>query len=330
MGTAARADLNQKVARYATLALAPSTHAAYNQGELRYRNFCRLCQWNPLPATDFMLASFAAHIASSVRPTTVANYMAAVRNLHLECGMQDPTKEAMLLPRVLRGIKRAHGLTPVCTRLPLTGSLIPKIVDQVLLDTTISNPDRKMIQAAILLAFHGFLRCAELVINEPCDFDPRVQATSSAITISNGQGKPILQFRVKRSKTDPFAKGMVLHIGGATTPYCPVVAMVEYLAVMRPASDKPLFCFASGVPLTRATFTSKVRTLLLRAGIRNASEYAGYLFRIGAATTAPAAGVPEWQIRAMGRWQSDCVLRYIRSSPAQLATVASSLCNAPI
>ena len=213
MGTAARADLNQKVARYATLTLAPSTRAAYNQGELRYRNFCRLCQWNPLPATDFMLASFAAHIASSVRPTTVANYMAAVRNLHLECGMQDPTKEAMLLSRVLRGIKRAHGLTPVRTRLPLTGSLIRKIVDQVLLDTTISNPDRKMMQAAILLAFHGFLRCAELVINKPCDFDPRVQATPSDITISNVQGKSILQFRVKRSKTDPFAKGMVLHIG---------------------------------------------------------------------------------------------------------------------
>ena len=48
-------------------------------------------------------------------------------------------------------------------------------------------------------------------------------------------------------------------------------------------------------------------------------------FRIGAATSAALCGIPEWTIRAMGRWKSDCVHRYIRTDPATFHRVASRL-----
>lgn len=277
-----------------------------------------------------MLSSFAAYMARSVKPGTVASYIAAVRNLHLENGMADPTANTQFLPRVMRGIKRALGTASTRTRLPLTNSLIRKVVDQLLTDPSIPPQDRKMLQAAVLLAFHGFLRCAEFVANEHGPFDRRFDANCESVSILYRDGRPTMQFHVKRSKTDPYAKGMTIHIGPTVSPYCPVLAMVEYLSRSRPPPTQPLFQFVSGTPLSRSLLTSKVRSLLLAAGVPNAQDYSGHSFRIGAATTAAAAGLPDWQIRAMGRWQSDCVLRYIRTNASELLAVATALYNSPI
>ena len=56
------------------------------------------------------------------------------------------------------------------------------------------------------------------------------------------------------------------------------------------------------------------------------SNYASQSFRIGAATTAAAAGLPTWLIKTLGRWSSDAYLTYdcptnvIASVPAALSS----------
>ncbi|XP_065195660.1 uncharacterized protein LOC135827065 [Sycon ciliatum] len=275
-----------------------------------------------------MLSSFATYLARSVKPGTVANYISAVRDLHLECGMDDPTKGATLLPRVLKGIKRVKGTAPSMTRLPLTSDLIRSVVDRLRNNPTSTPDDRVMLQAAILLAFHGFLRCAEFTVSDHAPFDPRFDAAGDSVKIAYHGGKPALQFVVKRSKTDPFARGMTLYIGPATPQYCPVVAMVEDSSRSKPPLLQPLFRFMSA--LTRRRFTAKLRALLQLSGVSNVAEYSGHSFRIGAATTAVANGVPLWKIRAMGRWQRDCVLRYIRTDPSDLLSVSRALHSGPI
>ena len=276
-----------------------------------------------------MLASFAAYLASSVRPGTVSGYLAAVRNLHLESGLPDPTLEAILLPRVLKGIKREHGVAPRMTRLPLTGDLVRQAIQELLRDQSVCDLDRLMFQSAILLGFYGFLRCGEFTVSDK-EFDPAKDMTLDCVSVVYSEGKPILELHVKRSKTDPFGRGMTLYIGTAVPPYCPVVAMIQYRSKRQLPPRGPLYTLSNGTPLTRGVLTEKLRSLLLAAGVTNADQYSGHSFRIGAATTAAAAGVPEWKIRAMGRWQSDCVLRYIRSQPSDLAGVASQLYSAPI
>ena len=298
-----------------SLTIAPSTRRAYAHGEKRYRDFCRASRWDQLPANDNMLSSFDAVTARYVKPGTVHNYIAAVRNLHLEHGMEDPTAKATLLPRVLKGIKRAHGTAVTKSRLP---------------DVSICCLDRLMLKAALLLAFHGFLRCAEFVANEHASFNPKFDATRDSGSVKYRGRQPSLEFHVKRSKTDRFDKGMTIYIGPAATPYCPVTAMVEYLSSRRSEGTAPLFQRASRVTITRQYLVTKVRGLLIAAGVPRAQEYSGHSFRIGAATSAAACGIPEWQIRALGRWQSDCVLRYIRSNPSDLTYVASVLQSSPI
>lgn len=307
--------MHDDVARYAALAISPNTRRTYSAGETRYMQFCQVHRWSPLPASDLMLCSFAASLAQSVRPVTIRVYLSAVRNLHLELGFSDPMEEATLLRRVVRGVGRCHGTAVETPRLPITFPLLRRLVDSCLMCPSICNQDRRCLQAAMLTIFFGFLRCGEL-------FD--TPTTRGCATFESG----LLNVYLPRSKTDPTGKGTTVQIGPTIPPYCAVRAMLSYLAATSAASlDGPLFVLANGLRLSRSTFTSQVRTLLSISGVHNWEAYAGHSFRIGAATTAAIAGVPDHLIRAAGRWRSDACLRYIRVPSSATRMLADQLAS---
>ena len=71
-------------------------------------------------------------------------------------------------------------------------------------------------------------------------------------------------------------------------------------------------------------FVSDIRKVLLKLGLPD-SDYAGHIFRIGAATSAAMAGVENCTIQLLGRWQSAAFLRYIRTPHERLASISSTL-----
>ena len=115
---------------------------------------------------------------------------------------------------------------------------------------------------------------------------------------------------IKQSKTDPFRKGCTLTIARSTTSICSVMAIRDYLLQCKPAATGPLFIFTNGKWLSRSSLKKELR--LQGCGLP-ADHYFTHSFRIGAATTAAAAGVPSWLIKVLGRWSSDCYERYIRT-----------------
>ena len=310
-----------EVGAYAAAAIAPATRQAYSAGEKRFINFCRTCRWEPFPATDLRLSAFAAFLARSLKPGTIRAYICAVRNAHDEMGFEDPTADAPLLKRVLKGIDRTKTAAATRPRLPVTMPVLRRLIE-ALFRRHMNALDRLMLNAALLTAFHGFLRCGEFTSrNRTAPFDPRKQLTRGDVVVQARSAK----IRLKVSKTDPRGQGVTIHIGAASQPYCAVTALRLYLTLTTGDKDSPLFTYQSGERLTREKFVDETRSLLVAAGIPNIDHYSGHSFRIGAATTSAVAGAPEWLIRTMGRWRSDAVLRYIRTDVASMHGMAATL-----
>ena len=76
------------------------------------------------------------------------------------------------------------------------------------------------------------------------------------------------------------------------------MAMRDYLLQCKPAATGPLFTFTNSKWLSRASLTKELRYALQCCG-QPADHCFIHDFRIGAATTAAAAGVPSWLIKTI-------------------------------
>ena len=245
-------------------------------------------------------------------PSSISTYIAAVRSFHIDMGAPDPTLGATRLARLLRGVRRTRS-SPRLPRLPISNRLMH------ILYRALSSPsfDHVMFWAACCTAFFGFLRVSEFTCTGT--FRP-----SHHISLLDLQYDNAGHFRLhlKSSKTDPFREGCTIVLGPSGGPICPVQALLRYLAIRGP-SPGPLFVRCNGSPLTPALVNSWLHSLLLSAGV--SGNYSSHSFRIGAATSAALAGIPDHLIKTLGRWSSDAYLRYIRTPPHVLLQSARHL-----
>ena len=109
---------------------------------------------------------------------------------------------------------------------------------------------------------------------------------------------------------------------------CTVTALDFYLASQGP-TDSVLFRLQSAA-LSCQRLNHLIRVLASHCGVVNPQRYSSHSFRIGAASAAAAAGIPDWRIQALGRWSSDCYKRYIRLPCSETDSIASALARAPI
>ena len=300
--------------------MAPSTRRTYQAGVTQFVRFCSQYQLPPLPASALTLRYFVASLSLSVKHSTIKVYLAALRLLHIENGYTDPTADT-LLQYVIKGIKRSQ-TSPTRTRLPITIDILRQLKQALHNSSSITLHDKRMLWAAFCTAFYGFLRASELCFPSPHSFTPDHTLCMADLTLSTSSA----QLRIKVSKTDPFRRSCTVTVGATLSSTCPVSALRNYLH-QRPATaaPTPLFTFADGSFLTRPSLTRHLRRLLQSVAGCTPASFASHSFRIGAATTAAAVGLPDWQIQAMGRWTSDCYTRYIRIPPATLANASAVL-----
>ena len=133
--------------------------------------------------------------------------------------------------------------------------------------------------------------------------------------------KPIpdnLVINLKKSKTDQFKIGCSIVLARSDSPICPVSALLAYLHLRGP-SQGPLFVFRDDSFLTRERFSRLVGRSVQLAGW--SGNFTTHSFRVGAATSAAAIGVPDYLIRALGRWNSDAYLLYVKLPRQQMSNV---------
>ena len=153
-------------------------------------------------------------------------------------------------------------------------------------------------------------------------FHPSTHMTVSDLQADSLVSPTCFKVRIKCSKTDPFRAGCDIYVGRGVDSVCPIVALGSYLS-RRGSTPGPLFLFSNSRPLTRQQLSSSVQAILHAAGY--SGSYSGHSFRIGAATTAAARGVPDHLIKTLGRWSSDAYQVYIRTPVSSIIHVSSQL-----
>ena len=148
-----------------------------------------------------------------------------------------------------------------------------------------------MIWAACCLAFFGFLRVSEFTVPADNQYDDSCHLSLSSISIDSRVNPQQLKITIKQSKTDPFRKGVSVFLGATGKNLCPVRGILPYLAI-RGNHLGPLFIFEDGRGLTRQRFSLALNGLLNQLQM-NTQCYNTHSFRIGAATTARQANIPE-------------------------------------
>lgn len=316
-----------QAAYYIFNSIASSTRNTYSSGERQFIRFCLLHRLvSPgcplLPASESTLIHFVTHLSNSVTHGTIKVYLAAVKNMHVEFGCPLDFSNMSFLYKVLRGIKCCLGVHKR-PRYPITFAVLKKI--SVKLNPSYSHDtDTAMLWAAFTLAFFGFLRSSEFTCNGK--FDKSCHLTKSDVVFHPSFAQPsYLVITIKKSKTDPFRETVKLTIAKSNSTICAVSALREYfLQTRNHGRQQPIFQFKDNRNLTRSSLTGNLRALLSVCGI-DSSNYSSHSFRIGAATTAGAAGLPDWLIKVLGRWKSNAYQAYIQTPKQTILNVPQIL-----
>ena len=298
------------------MALAPSTKNNYTTAFDRYKTFCRHHNINPIPASEETLIAYSTDLSYSLAHDSIKVHLAAIAFHAAICSHAIEFKQYKKLYYVLRGIKRSQGKSKKRRkRAPITPNML-KTININLFNSGRQYEDKLMLWAALLTAFYGFLRVSEYTSHRKKSYDPMSTLLFKDLTFTH-QGA--VSLFIKASKTDPFRMGVPLRLEPNGSCLCPVVALRHYIAV-HPARSGPLFTFQNGRFLSRRDMNDLLTNTT--NGVANISSHS---LRIGAASTAAAAGCPRWLIQALGRWSSDCFREYIRIPKATIKNTSRQL-----
>jgi hypothetical protein len=268
-----------------------------------------------------------ASLGGTVQPKTIKSYLTHVRSMHVDADLPFSAVESPMVQRLIRGIKRYHGERDRKPKMPIT---LP-ILQQLLRNLSPGHAAYHSIYAACCVAYSGLLRCGEFTVHDSNKFSPEVNLAGMHVTfVPNFNTATHVIVSLPASKTDPFRKGISIHLSAAPNLItCPVAALKRLFA-SRPGGhntyspEAPLFTGSDGLALTRNEFISAIRSALTAAGL-NAALYSGHSFRRGAASSAASAGCSDYEIQLLGRWRSDAYKLYIDMDSARQLYLSYSL-----
>ncbi|XP_078363286.1 uncharacterized protein LOC144647358 [Oculina patagonica] len=159
--------LDMEVLNFRKQAYASSTKTTYKSQLRAYLIFCVYYGYKPLPASTVTLSRYAAFLARSLSVSSIPAYLNIVRILHLEHGLEDPTKNNFHLATTLRGIRRSKGHT-VTQKKPMTPDMLLAIKAHL----NLTDPAHANFWAVCLVGFFGLLRKANMLLKGIAKFNP--------------------------------------------------------------------------------------------------------------------------------------------------------------
>lgn len=296
--------------------MARNTRHTYTTGVTQWENFCRENQFQPYPAPEYHLFLFVASLSlRSCSYGTAKTYLAGISFAHELRGLRISIKNMSVVQRALQGLR--HNSVPSESRLPITIDILQSL-HYSLAGSPLSAFSKLSIWACFTVAFFGFFRIGELL---PSRSGNHILTTDVSLSVSG------LSIHLRKCKTDQSGKGSLVRISPSMSHICAVRAMEAYLPYrLSRFPHGPVFVKDDGHTLTPGLLNHHLKTLLASAGV-NAQRYSSHSFRAGAATTAAEMGVPDWLIKALGRWSSEAYQIYITTPHSVISEIPRVLCR---
>jgi len=263
--------LNAQIEELWDSAISGSTRLTYNSALRCFKTFLALNRLTSpgvcLPHIDEdCLIYFVTYCQKSLnlKHQSINLYLAGIRHYYIRFRGYDPFEKAILLPIILRGIKKSQ-CNVTKERLPITSSILKELC--ILLAKGVFSPFVDiMLQCSFKLAFFGFLRCGEFTCRHLNDEFSTVLIQD----ITMDSNKQFFIFHLRSSKCDPFRQGINITIY-ENIVFRPVYTMDRYLKLRFNSGALPQYPLFvedeyKSLPLKRDTFISLLRQLLDRLG----------------------------------------------------------------
>ena len=265
-------------------------------------------------------ALFGAYLVDrGVQSSTLRSYFSAIKFILRQDGYIWNDKQ-FLLKSLTRGCKLENDRLKV--RLPIQKGLFELLLFEINRYYN-SNPQpylEAMYQALFCLAYYGMLRVGELTFSPHC---------LKARNINVAGNKDKIQVVLYTSKThDQASKPQKIYIsgieeeltksGGISTRsdriFCPIAIVLKFMHIRGHYEwdEDQFFIFADGSTVKPDHFRNFLRLLLGRLGL-DAALYDVHSFRIERTCDLEKYGYSVDQIKAMGRWKSNAVYRYLKN-----------------
>jgi len=218
-----------------------------------------------------------------VSQATISVYLAGLRQLHIQHGLDCPALRSdftkMLLQAKKNSETRETNTKP--TRQPATVDIM-NTLKGALRDSAFDAYTKRLIWTVSTILFFGTLRSGELLCVSRATFDPRFCACSEDIVlaVNRAAGTKKLVLTVKTPKEEKFGANTTVEIFQAKAgDICAVDSWEKWRALNPPLEvGQPIFRHRDGAPFTQSDLNKVLRTLLPGSNISSHS------FRIGAAS----------------------------------------------
>ena len=141
---------------YRCQAFAQGTKKTYQSHLRSYLAFCNEMNILPVPATDQVVAQYAAYLARRLKSSSIRQYLNIIRILHLECQLPNPCEDSWYLKMTLTGIDKVKG-TAVKRKEPMKPEQLLFLKSKL----NFSSPVDCIFWAACLIMFFWFIEKIE-------------------------------------------------------------------------------------------------------------------------------------------------------------------------
>ncbi|KAL0488065.1 hypothetical protein AKO1_013904 [Acrasis kona] len=288
--------------------------------ESEWNKFCSYCEFNDeqeMPASVDILESYMYFMLAEGRGASVNTMRAAVTYFHNKNNQYSPTNDPRIpiaaklcLKHWKKNRKRLKRDPFPLVALKIYAKNRPPHTSEFIHSRNI---------ALIANCFRGMMRAGEIVKTVRTSFSFQEDASYRYINWDLG---------VTKTDLEGVDSEVPLDEGSADSNICPYKSMKYYLEQYclrfgEPEGNDRIFVKEDGSHMLTKDVTNIIKEMIWNAGL--AVQCSAHSLRSGGATEAAKAGVPISVIMAIGRWKTDCVLRYIRAICGAAQNLSASM-----